>query len=201
MTDLWYQNPAILLNNVDQFFPNKSLNRIEKINSLARFAIYYSILILIFKQDTKWFSIAILIILISLFLGTTEKFTSTDKTINSTCTKPSKTNPFMNYTVGDLIENKDRDPACNYEDVKDEMRKEFRSHVYADSSDMWGKYYSDREFYTMPNTDIVNNQTGFALALYGKSGECKTTGNNCLKISDVQFHAARIQSANETTNG
>ena len=44
MIKLWYQNPEILLNNLDQFIPNKKLSKSENINSIARLAIYFSIL-------------------------------------------------------------------------------------------------------------------------------------------------------------
>jgi hypothetical protein len=51
MTELWYNNPYVLLENTDQFFPSRNLTRNEKINSLARFSIYYSVLVLLFGQD------------------------------------------------------------------------------------------------------------------------------------------------------
>ena len=198
MTELWYHNPKILLENVDQFFPNKNLNRIEKINSLARFSLYYSILLIVLKQDTKWLSVSIIILLISIFLGTTEKFVSLNNNLDpKQCTKPTKENPFMNYTLGDLIETPYRPKACKYEDSKDSMRKEFRSHLYSDASDIWGKFISDRNYYTMPNTDIVNDQTGFAQWCFGNSGECKTTGNNCLKQRDPTYHRGRMTTINE----
>lgn len=198
MTDLWYHNPKILLENVDQFFPNKKLNRVEKINSLARFSIYYSILLILLGQDTKWLSVSIIILLISTFLGTTEKFISiNDKSDPKNCTKPTHENPFMNYTLGDLIENPNRPRACKYEDSKNNIRKEFRSHLYSDSSDIWGKFISDRNYYTMPNTDIVNDQTGFAQWCFGNSGECKTTGQNCLKQRDPTYHRGRMTTIKE----
>ena len=199
MTELWYHNPKILLENVDQFFPNKNLNRIEKINSLARFSLYYSILLILLNQDTKWLSVSIIILLISTFLGTTEKFESPNNKLDlKKCTKPTKENPFMNYTLGDLIENPYRPKACKYEDSKDTMRKEFRSHLYSDASDIWGKFISDRNYYTMPNTNIVNDQTGFAQWCFGNSGECKTTGKNCLKQRDPTYHRGRMTTINET---
>jgi hypothetical protein len=49
MTQVWYQNPEILLNNFDEFIPNKKLSKPENVNSIARFAIYFSIIILILK--------------------------------------------------------------------------------------------------------------------------------------------------------
>lgn len=193
MTDLWYHNPKILLKNIDQFFPNKNLNRLEKINSLARFAIYYAILLVLLGQDTKWLSISVVILLISAFLGTTEKFVSLTNTDDiQKCTEPTKENPFMNYTLGDLMEKSDRPKACKYEDSKNKIRKEFRSHLYSDTSDLWGKYISDRNYYTMPNTEIVNNQKGFAKWCFGNSGKCKTTGKNCLKQRDPTYHRGRL---------
>ena len=193
MNQLWYQNPSILLENVDQFLPIKKLNRIQKINSLARFSIYLAGLIIISGKDSKWLSVSIIVILISLFLGASENFTTNDRDLDSTvCQPPTKENPFMNFTVGDLIDNPDRLPACKYDKISTEMRNQFRSNIISDSSDIWGKYISDRNYYTMPNTEIVNDQTGFALWCFGKSGECKTTGKNCLKINDPTYHRGRI---------
>ncbi len=201
MTDLWYNNLSVLFDNIDQFFPSKNLTRNEKINSLARFAIYYSILIMFFGQDSKYLSISVIILLISIYIGSTEHFASIlegankdnlDKVNTTKCQKPTKDNPFMNYTVGDLIDNPERLPACNYENVKDDIRKEFKSQTPTDISDIWGKFISDRNFYTMPNTDIVNDQTGFALWCFGDSGKCKTEGTNCLKQRDPTYHRGRM---------
>jgi hypothetical protein len=197
MTELWYRNPGILFEKYDEFFPNKNFNRIEKINSLARFAIYFAFLLILLNQDKKWLSISIVILIISLFLGTTENFVSvSDKQDEKNCTKPTNQNPFMNYTLGDLMEKPDRTKACRYEDSKDEMRKKFRSHLYSDSSDIWGKFISDRNFYTMPNTEIVNDQKGFAKWCFGNSGKCKTKGKNCLKIRDPTYHRGRLTTIN-----
>jgi len=201
MTDLWYNNPSILLQNMDQFFPNKNLTRVEKINALARFAIYYFILLLIVNDDMKWLSIAVIILLISLYLGVSENFSSLDGDVDGRkCQEPTKQNPFMNYTVGDLITSSNRPPACRYDDVKEDMRKDFRSKLHSDPNDMWGQYISDRNFYTMPNTSIVNDQTGLGQACLGISGQCKTYGENCIKTNDIMYHTARLQVANDYLN-
>lgn len=200
MTELWYQNPKILTQNLEQFFPNKTLNRNEKINSLARFAIYYSVLVIIFNNDVKWLSVSAIILAISYFLGNAENFSSTDRELDpENCQPPTKDNPFMNYSLGDQIANPNRLPACRYEVAKDEMRKQFRSHLYSDSSDIWGKFISDRNFYTMPNTDIVNDQTGFAMWCFGNSGDCKSEGKNCLKDRDPVYHRGRITTIEDDT--
>ena len=72
MNTLWYNNPQILLNEWYQFFPNNSLSREQKINAIARFAIYYLILIIIFNQNLKWLSISIILLIISFCLGYSE---------------------------------------------------------------------------------------------------------------------------------
>ena len=45
MTNLWYNNPVILFEDMNEFFPTNDLNRIQKVNAIARLAIYYLILI------------------------------------------------------------------------------------------------------------------------------------------------------------
>ena len=111
------------------------------------------------------------------------------------CNEPTLNNPFMNYTLGEQykLNKKDRLQACCYEDIKKDMRRKFRSTIHTDLTDVWGQYISDRNFYTMPNTDIVNNQKGFAEWCYSSidSGECKTYGRNCIKYKDPKYHVGR----------
>jgi hypothetical protein len=159
MSNLWYKNLYILLENP---FEQTHFNRIDTINSLARFGLYSFIIIIILKLNYKLLSISIITIIISLFLAITENFESNDK-----CTKPTIDNPFMNYTIGDLITTPDRPKACPYDKVKKNIKKNFTNNIYSDNSELWGKFISDRNFYTMPNTDIVNDQIGFALCFYG----------------------------------
>jgi hypothetical protein len=189
MSNLWYNNPKILLENWHEFFPHNDLSKEQKINSIARFALYYSILVLLFKQDTKWLSVSVVLLIISYCLGYYEGFEQTEKT--ASCVKPTKDNPFMNFTLADYYNNVDRSEACDYDDVKDDMRKEFKKGIVPDPADLWGKNISDRQFFTMPWTQVVNDQTGFANWLYGNSGECKNLGKNCDKNRDNRYHQSR----------
>jgi hypothetical protein len=188
MSELWYQNPKILLTNLDQFFPNTYLSKTDKVNAIARFAIYYTMLILLFRQDAKWMAISVLLLIVSYFLGSTNKLKSKN---NDMFTAPTKENPFMNYTLGDLFDNPERNPGYGYYDIKDEIRKEYRGQLTSDPMDVWGKYINDRNFYTMPNTQIVNDQTGFAMSCFGDSGMCKSLGKDCLKYRDPTYNRGR----------
>ena len=48
MTKIWYNDIYVLLEKPYQFFPSNTLTGLEKINALARLAIYYAIIILTF---------------------------------------------------------------------------------------------------------------------------------------------------------
>ena len=209
MTEIWYNNPKILLNNLDEFIPDKNLSYNNKINSIVRFAIYYSILIILLDCNINYLYISLVLIIVSYYFGNyynnnsiekeKEKFNdsnSVEKNENNNlkCKRPTDDNPFMNYTLGDLLDDNkmEQGPACQYDDIKDEMRQKFRKDLFADSSDLWGKYISDRNFYTMPNTEIVNNQSEFAEWLYGGHGTCKEMGFDCLKHRDPTYNRGRI---------
>jgi len=186
MSYYWYDNPNILFQDINEFFPKKQYNNIQQVNSIARLSIYYSILIILLKLDKKYLSLSCCLLILSYFLGTTEKFANT-----TTCTKPTKNNPFMNFTLGDQIKNPNRKSACLLEDVREEEIKSFRNNMFPDVADLYGKTITDRNFYTMPNTTIVNDQNGFANYLFGDFGKCKANGTDCLEHVDNRFARGR----------
>jgi hypothetical protein len=200
MTELWINKPSILLNNLNNFFISNELSDNENRNAIARFGLYLAILIILLDQDKQWLILSLIIILSSLLYNKNKIDTFLNTKINelfttipepTTCYKPTKDNPFMNYTISDLIDTPLRQEACKYNEVKDDVKKEFKKHVFTDSYDIWGKNNSDRNFYTLPNTNIVNDQTGFAKWCFGDSGRCKTVGENCLKFKDSLYHRGR----------
>ena len=192
MTEIWFKKPNELLNNLDQIYPTNNLDYNQKINSVIRLSIYIGIVIYILNLDKKLLFLPLTIILGSYFYNDIEPFAENIVDVKKECQKPTKNNPFMNYTVGDLIDNPNRPPACDYESSKNEIRREFKSNLHTDINDIWGKNISDRNFYTMPNTKIVNDQMEFARWKFGNSGDCKTYGNNCLKQRDPVYHRGRI---------
>jgi hypothetical protein len=104
MINIWYQNPEILLNDLNEFIPNKKLSKPKNINSIARFAIYFSIIILILRLDLKWLLLSIIVLFISYYLSITNNFL--DQPIinkeqpiknDQPSNKSTIENPFMNY--------------------------------------------------------------------------------------------------------
>jgi hypothetical protein len=189
MIDLWYNKPQILFNKWDQFFPTNNLSKEEKINAIVRFAIYYAVIIVLLNQDLKWLSVSVVLILISYFLGHYNKIEQ--ENFESTCTEPTKDNPFMNFTLGDYSKDVNRPPACDYKKVKDKIKKEFEKDIVPDPADLWGQNISQRQFFTMPWTRVINDQSSFAQWTFGKSGECKNLGINCDKNRDNRYNSAR----------
>ena len=194
MTEIWFKKPAELLNNLDQIFPNNNLNYNQKVNSLIRLSLYISIIIYLLNFDSKLLIFPLTIILGSYFYNDIEPFVEIKKEEQvEMCQRPTKNNPFMNFTVGDLIDNPHRPKACSYEKSKEDIRREFKSNLHTDINDIWGKNISDRNFYTMPNTNLVNDQMEFARWKLGISGNCKTNGEDCLKQRDPTYHRGRIE--------
>ena len=193
MNNYWFKNPTILLQNIDEFFPRRDLDKIHKVNAIARLSIYYSILIIILKLDTKYLALSVTLLLLSYFLGASDTFEDIVNKENNTekCTKPTKENPFMNFTVGDHMKNPNRKEACPLDSIRDEEIKNYRFNMIPDVADLYGKTVTDRNFYTMPSTTIVNDQEGFAKYVYGDFGKCKSEGKDCLKNRDHRFHRGR----------
>ena len=190
MTEYWFNNPLVLLENIYEFYPKKKFNKIQKINSLARLSIYYSIIIGILKLDSKYLSLSFCIIVLSYFLAIMDNSNNIDNFDNN-CTKPTNNNPFMNFTIADQINNPNKLPACSIDSVRKEQIKKYRIKTYNDPADLYGKFITDRNFYTMPSTTIVNDQEGFSKFLYGDFGKCKAEGKNCLKHRDNRYHRGR----------
>jgi hypothetical protein len=191
MTKLWYNYPKVLFDNPYQFFPSNNLSEIEKANSLVRLAIYYSFIIVITKRNQKYLTVSIILILISIFIGKTEHFI-TDKN-EEKCYQPTDNNPFMNFTIDDYYKNPDRPQNCPIDEVRQDMKEKFQKRIIPDTNDLWGQSTGDRNFYTMPSTRIINDQTKFANWLYGSMGECKSTGFGCLKTTNNRKGTSMIR--------
>ena len=103
------------------------------------------------------------------------------------CRPPTKDNPFMNPPISDF--NTNAPVACNSddEDIKNSITKSFNSDLYRDIDDAFNKMNSQRQFYTVPNTSIPNNQGEFANWLYRCPATCKEDQEQCLRYEDLRY--------------
>lgn len=216
-TDIfWINNPLILLKTYLNFIPTKTMTINQKYNSLTLFAIYFLVLIIIFRKPLYWiyFPIIFIMIIVMLYMindkKTNENFDPIIETgyvdsdnnirfsrvtgqpthgegVSYSCRKPTNDNPFMNPPITDF--NTDAPAACNSDDenIKNTITKAFNNNLYMDIDDVFDKTNSQRQFYTVPNTAIPNNQGDFANWLYKAPVTCKEDQEQCLRYEDLRF--------------
>ena len=68
--------------------------------------------------------------------------------------------------------------------------KQFKEGVVPDSFDLYDRKINQRQFYTIPVTQVINNQKEFAEDLYGDIGVCKAL-KDCAKHLDTKYHPTR----------
>lgn len=200
----WLQDYTILFrkDRMHHFFPTYEMTFVEKLNAITRLAIYLGVVLYIVSQNYNWLYITLLVPIFSIFLFKTQQesletyLNQSDDSIenvineNELMKKPSVTptvnNPFMNANL--ITDDRTRAPATpswNNEGVKKEIEEKFNYNLYRDAGDLYGRNNSQREFYTMPCTTIVNDQTAFAKWLYSTpSATCKENTTKCASWYD-----------------
>jgi len=206
----WFDMPEILFSQTRlvEFFPTKEQSMNERFNSLMRLAIYVSVLLFMYHKDSRFLYIIAAMGLITYYLtqakdhtegktatngASRESFEEPDGDPNQQCTRPTLGNPFMNVTMADYMNIKDgkivdRPPACDSQDpeIKKASDELFSNNLYRDVNDIFGKMNSQRQFFTMPYTQIPNRQDEFAKWLYSSPATCKENQDYCLKYEDVR---------------
>jgi len=110
-----------------------------------------------------------------------------DEYNKNTCKIPTKDNPLMNTNITDY--NEGNPPvACNSydEDINEEININFNHDLFRNIDELWEKGNSQRQFYTMPNTAVPNNQKDFAEWLYKVPETCKENQFNCLRLDPLK---------------
>jgi hypothetical protein len=193
MEEFWFNKPNVLIStkSLHKFIPTNNMTYTEKLNAVARFSIYYFLIIMFTSKNIMWLSVSVSILLFTICVSRVEKFTETSK---KKCTMPTKDNPFMNFTIGDYHVDPSRLPACDPfdKDVKRDIKNHFNHNLFRNSNDIFNRDIQNRQWLTQPVTEVVNDQKKFAEWLYGSDGECKSAGINCLKNLDMRYDKEQI---------
>lgn len=202
----WYDNVEVLFqgDRLTEFFPTKDQTLEERLNSIMRLSIYIAVLLFLHHKNYKYLSIALGVGMLTIYVyrnnpmkapttSTTRLETMTSDLKGEKCTKPSDDNPFMNATMKDymnIVDGRivDRPPACEITDpdIKKEMDTAFEKNLYRDVDDVFGKFNSQRQFFTMPSTTIPNDRESFQRWLYDSPKTCKEDQDFCLRYEDVR---------------
>ncbi len=177
---VWFEDLHGFVMNQDgwlRFIPDKSYTFEENLNSAFRFSILLAVLVTFIKRDYTSIYFAAVTAFATYILYThdakqkssrVEMFDKLNITNGhnkkSVCYKPSKDNPFMNVTMGDMNDFPSRPPACDITraTTKAKVKDFFDNGLYRDIDDIYHKKASDRQFYTTPSTTIPNDQMSFA---------------------------------------
>lgn len=196
MSDFWKDNISILYRNDKLFeiFPSRNFDINRKLNSLVRLSVYYAIFIFLYKKDKKALLIPLIVLGITYIINikkngsleVTDRFEDmiSDYDSKSKCRVPTKENPFMNTAVTDYGK-PSFDKACpsyNNIGVQNRINELYNDGIYIDFKDIFNRNTGKRQFMTMPNTQVPNNQGEFGKWLYGKPPTCKE-GNSIACLS------------------
>jgi hypothetical protein len=197
-TPFWFKDISILYdkNYLMEIIPKKEYDFNRKLNAVVRFTIYYGILLYIFKRDKNILCLPFITVVITVYLHKTsnndkqdDNFKGLMNTKGSTNLSeidmmideintdvyriPEIDNPMMNQNTFDLYENKKAIPTYNNPGVKRKVEETLDSQVFKDSNDLFNRRNSQRQWYTMPNTEAMNKQTEFAKWCYMTPPTCK----------------------------
>lgn len=198
MTKIWYEDPSVFIDSeqVLEFIPDQRMTFAEQLNAVMRFVLYFTIIVLIFKQDVRVVYFLVFTGLVTWLLYSFEDKKNKEKKElleelclkqerhhpNKYCTKPTKNNPFMNVLMNEYREFPNRPKACDIQknETKRQVKKLFDASAYRDVDDIFHRNTNDRQFYTTPATTIPNDQMEFAKWLYKTSSTCKENAGTCL---------------------
>jgi len=169
------------------FIPTDKMTYNEKVNAIMRFAIYITFILCLLKANYVYLYIllvaAALTYIAYTFKGDKETFTeqecieedSDEEAKVKNCQKPNEENPFMNTLLTDNF--KEKKKACTYgKKVDEKINKIYNKDIFMDTSLIFNKKFNQRQFYSMPNTTVPNDQESFRNWLY-KTPEVCGTGN------------------------
>jgi len=195
MDPLWTENISVLLrkDRLNEFWPNKKFHINEKINAFSRFCLYSGIILTIVKNNPFMLVVTLSVAVIltklaerhdrpTLYKSIQAEHNSPElnEMVKKKCIQPSNENPFANVTYSDYEKDPNRPPACSAESVKDDMNSKFFNDFPQSEYDLYNNGHSQRQFFSMPNTTIPNDQANFANWLYGDMKKtCKSNPINC----------------------
>lgn len=149
---------------------NNILINLLKINILIIFILF------LFKISFNIIIIFLSLIIIILILLQIKPLNKDDK-----CNKNLLKNPYLN----NLYFN-DNNLNCKV-DIKKQNKLMYYNTIY-NKSDIFKKNNIKRQFYSMPNTNNINNIVDIGNFLYNKKYNCKYNNKRCLLYDDERYH-------------
>ena len=191
---IWYKRISVLWERPSELMPTRDQSDAERTNAMVRLVLYCSVSVALIKYNPMYAVLgAMIVAILSLTYAYGVKKTknesygnirpSTVKSQKKACSPSTPNNPFSNATVGALLEDPARAPACSYDDpgMAEQIRENFNRGLYRNLDDVYETENSFRQYVTNPVTTAAPDTNGFAQFLYGpKSSTCKENTKNCM---------------------
>ena len=175
-----------------------------KLNAITRLVVLLSVAAFAMTMAIKFLAVGLLTVAaLAVYQSMTkrppnrEAFTPQELKEHTT---PTEKNPLMNVLLPELNGNPNRKPALKSylpetndlikAKVKAAISKDVDPRIFRGTNDELDLEYSMRNFYTMPNTTVPNNQAEFADFCYGdmisaKDGDPQALARNSPRLGSV----------------
>ena len=180
---IYYDDIAVLWKNgrFNELWPSVDMTTAERVNAIVRFCACTGLALYVARKGDDRFLLYALtgIAIVTMAYrfhaqrDVEEKFKQTYRGVYNppgdvsadvptyTCQPPTVDNPFGNFLPTD---DPNRPPACQYDDVKDDIKRNFDDLQYRDVTDLYG---ASRNLYTMPVTTAGPDTEEFIKFAYG----------------------------------
>ena len=190
---IWFQDLSVIFKRPSEIIPTRDQSDSERVNAIVRLVLYCSFAVALIRQNYLYAVLGLaMIAIISLAYALGSKKQKSNeaygnirpysvKRSKKSCSNSSANNPFSNATVGALLDNEARAPACSYDDtgVAANIRKNFNKGLFRNLDDVYEVENSQRQFYTMPVTTAAPDLTAFGQFLFGNKATCKENPSLC----------------------
>ena len=172
----WINNPRVLFKKKDILLviPSKDMSLDEKLNALTRLSILLTFIFVVLELY-DYLSIPLVIIALTILMKMYDNKKENKKEYKKK-SKPSKVNPYMNYTANDF--NNDKELPTNLNPDPLQSKQLHDEDLYINNDNIYHNKTSERQFYKLQ--DQYDKRDEFINWLYGDGAINPNTKKECV---------------------
>ena len=206
----WLEDPFVLIQNFCKFNPLSNRAFSDNMNAYTRLIIIIVVILFTVTKNVNYIYIGLFLIIVLVIiyysykkdsLENTETYLSNISKLNLNeeklprresdyyNIKKSENNPLKNVPITDY----DKEQEYSKATMSDSDTSKFVNGKMFQTADQWIFDNNTRQYYTMPNSSVPNDQPAFANWLYGTENICKE--------GSIYMHRSGTPMQTETCNG
>jgi hypothetical protein len=166
----WFEDFKELIRSdaVLKFWPTNDQSPAERVNATSRFIIYATCVIYLIRRDPRIFVLGATVLGVLVVMYRSNMVKTGNSPYPEGCQMPTKDNPMANVLMTDYTDSPARPSACAFGSVKYPANGAlYDSGRSRTTHPEYRRRAADRQFVTMPVTEIPGDQTAYAEWLYG----------------------------------